>query len=213
MAKELAQRLRQALNQMIGMLMDYETLRLRLNGLLRAILEQDTRDFSERPSVTIPGIGTISYGEYYNRCSNIDYFNLRSEKGLLAAAQNVIPMLLQYGLIRQEDIKTKDDILLITKEYLRMEITRNRILKCREDGDFMTERGAFAKNYIPFPPSQNDFSVPASQPQSIEPRYRLTELIEKYVSVKINDGDWKATLLVDHKNRLNYLPRIWEIGS
>ena len=145
-AKELAQRLRQALNQ-------------------------DTRDFSERPSVTIPGIGTISYGEYYNRCSNIDYFNLRSEKGLLAAAQNVIPMLLQYGLIRQEDIKTKDDILLITKEYLRMEITRNRILKCRENGDFMTERGAFAENYIPFPPSQNDFSVPASQPQSIEPRY------------------------------------------
>lgn len=144
---------------------------LRKNGLLRAILEQDTRDFSERPSVTIPGIGTISYGEYYNRCSNIDYFNLRSEKGLLAAAQNVIPMLLQYGLIRQEDIKTKDDILLITKEYLRMEITRNRILKCREDGDFMIERGAFAENYIPFPPSQNDFSVPASQPQSIEPRY------------------------------------------
>ena len=80
-------------------------------------------------------------------------------------------MLLQYGLIRQEDIKTKDDILLITKEYLRMEITRNRILKCRENGDFMTERGAFAENYIPFPPSQNDFSVPASQPQSIEPRY------------------------------------------
>ena len=88
-AKELAQRLRQALNQMIGMLMDYETLRLRLNGLLRAILEQDTRDFSERPPVTIPGIGTISYGEYYNRCSNMDYFNLQTEKGLLAAAQNV----------------------------------------------------------------------------------------------------------------------------
>lgn len=170
-AKELAQRLRQALNQMIGMLMDYETLRLRLNGLLRAILEQDTRDFSERPSVTIPGIGTISYGEYYNRCSNIDYFNLQTEKGLLAAAQNVIPMLLRQGLIRQEDIRTPQHILLITKEYLRMEITRNRILKCREDGDFMTERGAFAENYIPFPPSQNDFSVPASQPQSIEPRY------------------------------------------
>lgn len=207
-AKELAQRLRQALNQMIGMLMDYETLRLRLNGLLRAILEQDTRDFSERPSVTIPGIGTISYGEYYNRCSNIDYFNLQTEKGLLAAAQNVIPMLLRQGLIRQEDIRTPQDILLITKEYLRMEITRNRILKCREDGDFMTERAVFAENYIPFSPSQNDFSVPASQPQSIAPRYRLTELIEKYVSVKINDGDWKATLLVDHKNRLNYLPRI-----
>ena len=126
----------------------------------------------------------------------------------MAAARNVIPMLLQYGLIRQEDIKTKDDILLITKEYLRMEITRNRILKCREDGDFITERAAFAENYIPFPPFQNDFSDPASQPQSIEPRYRLTELIEKYVSVKINDGNWKATLLVDHKNRLNYLPRI-----
>ena len=28
------------------------------------------------------------------------------------------------------------------------------------------------------------------------------------MNVKIHDGDWKATLLVDHKNRLNYLPRI-----
>ena len=53
--------------------MDYEALRLRLNGLLRAILEQDTRDFSERPSLVILGIGTLPYGEYCNHNSNIDH--------------------------------------------------------------------------------------------------------------------------------------------
>lgn len=84
--------------------MDYEALRLRLNGLLRAILEQDTRDFSERPSLVILGIGTLPYGEYCNHNSNIDHLNLQTEKGLSAVAQNVISLLLRQRLIRQENI-------------------------------------------------------------------------------------------------------------
>ena len=84
--------------------MDYEALRLRLNGLLRAILEQDTRDFSERPSLTILGIATLPYGEYCNHNSNIDHFNLQTEKGLSAVTPNVISLLLRQRLIRQEHI-------------------------------------------------------------------------------------------------------------
>lgn len=61
--------------------------------------------FSERPSLTILGIGTLPYGEYCNHNSNIDHLNLQTEKGLSAVAQNVISLLLRQRLIRQEHIR------------------------------------------------------------------------------------------------------------
>ena len=60
--------------------------------------------FSERPSLTILGIGALPYGEYCNHNSNIDHFNLQTEKGLSAVTPNVISLLLSQRLIRQEHI-------------------------------------------------------------------------------------------------------------
>lgn len=210
-AKQLAQQLRHSLHQLLEADVDYNTLRLRLNGLLRAMLEHDAKDLTEYPPVDIPGIGRISRAEYYSRTSNIHKIQMMSTKGLSTSAQQLIPYLLQLGIIHEQDISTPEDILLITKEFLKMEVNLNRINKCRENGDFLTEQTAFSADYIPveqWTQKQSD-PEPISEPHSdVAPapgQYTLSEIIDKYIETKLSDGAWESRSVADHKNRLTVL--------
>ncbi len=109
----------------------------------------------------------------------------------------VVIELLHEKIFSPEEL-TPESILQILNEYQKMQISLNRILLAREKGDYGYER-AFQVDV-----NQAVESVPL--PKSKSPL--LSEFIEKYIAIKLQDKQWELRDIPTYRSRLEPLVEI-----
>jgi len=207
--QELRQQLKEWLLQLLAKEdkkpVSQKEIRERLNWYLRELLEQDDRNINPRPQVKIPG-AELTSGQTSACHANI-LINLMDNPEVLAdLAIDTIPRLLSDGIFQPEEI-TKENVLQIVKSHLKIQITNHRIQEARARGDYLPEEAVFAAPYKPCESEGTTQSFHAI-PLASEKTFLLSELIERYVEVKLSDGVWKKHSVSDHRGRLSYLVEI-----
>lgn len=89
---------------------------------------------------------------------------------------------------------TRESILQILNEYHKTQITINRILAERENGNFGYERQFYTNS------SEETNKIDNIQNQCKQ--LSLSELIEKYISTKISDKQWTERNIATHRGRI-----------
>ncbi len=93
---------------------------------------------------------------------------------------------------------TNSSIPKILTEYDKVQLNFNQIMQARERGDY-----AFEQSFIsPSIDSIFPFSTTSSTTVPTSLSIKLSEFIEKYISTKLKDGQWKEHNVSTHKNRL-----------
>lgn len=207
--QELRQQLKEWLLQLLAKddkkPVSQREIRERINGYLRVLLENDDQNIHPRPRVVGPDID-LSSGQASHCHADILTNIVNEPKSLADISIDTIPELVAEKIFRPDEI-SKDNVLQITKEYLKAQITNHRIQEARARGDYLPEQAVFA---APDKPCERDDVATSSDVVSVKTgrAILLSELIEKYIEVKLSDGAWKAHSVPDHRGRLAYLTEI-----
>ncbi len=131
--QELRQQLKEWLLQLLAKddkkPVSQREIRERINGYLRVLLENDDRNIHPRPRVVGPDIELTS-GQA-SLCHADILTNIVNEpKSLADISIDTIPELVAENIFRPDEI-SKDNVLQITKEYLKAQITNHRIQEAR----------------------------------------------------------------------------------
>ena len=127
---------------------------------------------------------------------------INSPKQLLAAHYpGIIIEFLKAEIFKPEEL-TPTSIVQILNEYGKVQLSLNRILLAREQGDYAYER----KFTVPITTVQPDQTLGNTSEK--ESSLLLSELISIYIKTKLSDGQWKKHSVSDHRNRLAYLTEI-----
>ena len=104
---------------------DYQTIRKRLNGLLRVLLEKNNRQPDS-------GIDEISHEEYSLRFfQNTHQLLLKSKENLEWNINKIIPLLIYSGLFTEKELAKDEDKILATKCYMKMMTMFSSLFKTR----------------------------------------------------------------------------------
>ena len=204
--QELRQQLKEWLLQLLAKEdkkpVSQKEIRERINGYLRVLLENDDRNVRPRPRVVGPDFELTS-GQASLCHADILTSYVNEPKSLANISIDVIPELVAEEIFSQDEI-SKSNFLQITKEYVKAQITNHRIQEARARGDYLPEQAVFA---APYKPCEHEDVAQSSDvaPSNAEKALLLSELIEKYIEVKLSDGVWKAHSVPDHRGRLSYL--------
>lgn len=207
--QELRQQLKEWLLQLLAKEdkkpVSQKEIRERINGYLRMLLENDDRNVHPRPRVVGPDIELTS-GQASLCHADILTSIVNEPKSLANISIDVIPELVAEDIFSQDEI-SKSNFLQITKEYVKAQITNHRIQEARARGDYLPEQAVFA---APYKPCEHEDVAQSSDVASsnTEKALSLSELIEKYIEVKLSDGLWKKHSVPDHRGRLVHLVEI-----
>ncbi len=207
--QELRQQLKEWLLQLLAKddkkPVSQREIRERINGYLRVLLENDDRNIHPRPRVVGPDI-ELTNGQASLCQADILTSIVNEPEALIDISIDTIPELVAGKIFRPDEI-SKDNVLQITKEYLKAQITNHRIQEARARGDYLPEQAVFA---APYKPCEHEDVATSSDAVSVktEKSFLLSELIEKYIEVKLSDGAWKAHSVPDHRGRLANLTDI-----
>lgn len=115
----------------------------------------------------------------------------------------VIIKLLQGRFFAINEI-TPLSIPKILNEYRKINITFNKIMLERENGDFVFERSCIDT-------TSQAYCIPQKKQENLENKQLmlLSEFMEKYIKTKISDKQWKEHSVPDHRNRLKTLVDIF----
>ncbi|WP_418447482.1 DUF6538 domain-containing protein, partial [Bilophila wadsworthia] len=103
-ANSLARHIYSELQALLQRGVDYQTIRKRLNGLLRVLLEKNNRQ-PDSPIVDVSGIDEISHEEYSLRLfQNTHQLLLKSKKNLEWNINKIIPLLIYSGLFTEKEL-------------------------------------------------------------------------------------------------------------
>ena len=187
-----------------GNLLTQEDIRLRMNGYLRAVLDDDSQNVKERIGVlehTDGRIKEILDTSAYAACTaEVLQTQINYPDGLKELAPRIIVDLVKFGVFKPHEIRN-ENVLQIANEYLKMQITIKKVIQARENGDYMFEQPLFSMPYkAGYAPSTIE-----EQPTVTQKTLLLTEFLDKYIKVKISDRAWEKHTVRDHVFRLNYL--------
>lgn len=132
-AKRYATRLHSALLEILhgSQHVDYNEIRMRMNGLLRALLDQDDMNLSPREGLQFSNLNVDLNPAGLRQClSNIIHMQMNNIDSVSQAGRQCIPHLLEINAFDSDEI-TPDNILFITKEYLKIQATYQDIVAKR----------------------------------------------------------------------------------
>ena len=135
-ANSLARHIYSELQALLQRGVDYQTIRKRLNGLLRVLLEKNNRQ-PDSPIVDVSGIDEISHEEYSLRLfQNTHQLLLKSKENLEWNINKIIPLLIYSGLFTEKELAKDEDKILATKCYMKMMAMFSSLFKSREFGRY-----------------------------------------------------------------------------
>lgn len=194
-----------------GIMLDYKEIRRRMNILLQNILEQDHRNISERKGLSIQERDIdIPYAQLINSNADILAAVNNNEEVLKKLVADIIPHLLFDRVFLPGEI-TIENSLEVVKAYNQMQVTANRIIAARANGDFMMEEEVMNRDYGKLPyeaesgPVQDTSALTISEASvtKYETAFLYSEVMSRYITQKISDGDWGEHSLADHQGRLS----------
>lgn len=195
-ANSLARHIYSELQALLQRGVDYQTIRKRLNGLLRVLLEKNNRQ-PDSPIVDVSGIDEISHEEYSLRLfQNTHQLLLKSKENLEWNINKIIPLLIYSGLFTEKELANDEDKILATKCYMKMMAMFSSLFKTREFGKYEFEEDFWKEGSIGRKQKFYDIE------QEKNKRYLLSETIENYITTKVSDGAWKEHVVQEHKGRL-----------
>ncbi len=198
---ELATKLQDILNSSVEKkTLSVEVIKQRMDNLRQAILNEGDRDFYQPPVGVIFDNGQPKYinsADSLNHQYQVFLKNVVNNKDFLKIEYHPeIILNLLHNNIFSIDEMTNDVIKIILNEYIKMQITLNKIYYSRENGDYAYERSfQIVKNL--------NFDQKVIQKE--EKKLYLSQFINLYVETKINDNQWKKHTLPDRKGRLEFL--------
>lgn len=197
-ANSLARHIYSELQALLQRGVDYQTIRKRLNGLLRVLLEKNNRQ-PDSPIVDVSGIDEISHEEYSLRLfQNTHQLLLKSKKNLEWNINKIIHLLIYSGLFTEKELAKDEDKILATKCYMKMMAMFSSLFKTREFGKYEFDEHFWKEGLIGR--KQNFYDI---EQEKIK-RYLLSETIENYITTKVSDGAWKEHVIQEHKGRLSF---------
>lgn len=172
-----------------------------MNQYLCKLLEQDHNNFNPRADYRWPEFGIdLSAGEMGLRMSKMMHKQQNNLESLKEASKYILPHLVQEGVFTRDEV-TNDNYLAITKAYIQMQISYNKLIDNREKGDFLTEESVFnAASSYSQPISHPD--QPITTTKAAEPPRLYSALLDKYTTEKLTAGIWQQHTAPDHLNRL-----------
>lgn len=177
-------------------------IRKRLNGYLKYQLDQEAVE-PIPPDEIIVGDGDgnfekVDLAESNDKIASNLLHNLNTGDNFDTDVQRCVFDLVKSGAFDISEV-SRDNVDGLTRSYLAMQISLQKIRAARLRGDFSYEQPYHQAEYIPYP----QIEMPVE-----ETTIYLSELIEKYCIIKIKDGAWVKRSLSDHKNRVTSLLRI-----
>ncbi len=191
-----------------GMMLEYKEIRRRMNILLQRLLEQEHADLSTRNGLAFGKID-ISYGQL--RASQAEMLlHWNSQPMLEKLAPECLVELLRSGAFNCEELSAENS-LQIVKAYNEMQSTMHRIVAARSRGDFLMEEEIMGRDFgkLPYenanqPPKTSTAVETKSKHYAKQPQGALlySEAMERYISQKLQDGEWRDHSVMDHRGRL-----------
>jgi len=177
-------------------------IRKRLNGYLKYQLDQEAVE-PIPPDEIIVGDGDgnfekVDLAESNDKIASNLLHNLNTGDNFDTDVQRCVFDLVKSGAFDISEV-SRDNVDGLTRSYLAMQISLQKIRAARLRGDFSYEQPYHQAEYIHY---QQSIS-------KIEEKYlNLDELINLYHVIKVKDGAWAKHSLSDHKNRVTSLLRI-----
>lgn len=115
--------------------------------------------------------------------------------------------LLRHDVLKPQEI-TAENAHGIAKAMMIMKSHYIDVLKARWHGDYTFEKQFYHEDFIPYLDSDKQnaqIPIPANE------HLKLSDLIDKYISTNIEDGNWQTRTISDHRNRLK--PLLFIIGD
>lgn len=180
-------------------------IRKRLNGYLKYHIDQEA--VSPEPPAAIEiedkngNIEKVDLAQLNENISQKLLYNLNTGENFSDDIQRCVFELVKSGLFKDSEI-SRENVYGLTRSYLAMKISLQKIRAARLRGDFSYEQPYHQAEYTPYPQE----NIPKK-----ENAINLSDLIERYCTIKIKDGAWAQHSLSDHKNRIMSL--LWIIGD
>lgn len=206
------------------------TIRQRLDKVRQDILDNADNNFYQSPPGVLFDSGKpvpISPAKNLEHQYQVFLKNMvnRPQNLTLENYAEVVLELLHKKIFTPEEL-TKDTIKLIINEFLKVQISLNRIMSSREKGDYAYERTFLSNTETSILDSnehlrkieerldeiaetkQAELANIAEPAKTKKSAFKISELIDKYVNTKVQDNHWQPHSVPDYKNRLNFLLEI-----
>lgn len=177
-------------------------IRKRLNGYLKYQIDDEA--VSPTPPDIIQteddegNIENVDIAHINDNIASMHLNNLNTGNNFDNDVQRCVFDLVKNGVFDISEI-SRDNVDGLTRSYLAMQISLQKIRAARLRGDFSYEQPYHQAEYTPYQQSLS----PAE-----EKYLNLDELIDRYCVIKVKDGAWAERSLADHKNRVTSLLRI-----
>ena len=184
-------------------LLTLDEIRRRIDSLRQRMLDAADNNFYSPPKGVLFDSGThtaVSSSQALEQHYQIFYKNMvnKPEYLTIEAHPEALLEMLHHRIFTTEEL-AEENLKHILNEYIKMQITFNRIMVARERGDYGFERQF--QSTTPLPPMQP--VAPEAPPEIL-----LTDFIAMYVDTKVKDKHWQPHSVSDHVNRLNTLVEI-----
>ena len=177
-------------------------IRKRLNGYLKYQLDQEAVSPEPPDIIHIEdekgNVKKVDLAQVNDSIASNLLHNLNTGDNFDTDIQRCVFDLVKSGAFDISEV-SRDNVDGLTRSYLAMQISLQKILAARLKGDFSYEQPYHQAEYTPFP----RIEMPTE-----ETTLYLSKLIERYCIIKIKDGAWVQRTLADHKNRVTSLLRI-----
>ena len=177
-------------------------IRKRLNGYLKYQLDQEAVSPEPPDIIEIEdekgNVERVDLAQVSEEIAANLLYNLNTGGNFDNDIQRCVFELVKSGVFEASEV-SRDNVDGLTRSFLAMQISLEKIRAARLKGDFSYEQPYHQAEYTPYP----QIEMPAEEATPY-----LSELIEKYCIIKINDGAWVQRSLADHKNRVTSLLRI-----